>query len=92
MEEAKHDCQSLLDWAINQDLTLWGLKVPKKDRCLVPKKVGRCRGSFPRWYYNAASQRCEKFLFGGCRGNQNNYLTEEECITVCNGTPKPSFW
>ncbi|XP_024120091.1 kunitz-type protease inhibitor 1 isoform X2 [Oryzias melastigma] len=57
-----------------------------EHRCLVPKKVGRCRGSFPRWYYNAASQRCEKFLFGGCRGNQNNYLTEEECITVCNGT------
>ncbi|RVE57071.1 hypothetical protein OJAV_G00212720 [Oryzias javanicus] len=57
-----------------------------EHRCLAPKKVGRCRGSFPRWYYNAASQKCEKFLFGGCRGNQNNYLTEEECTKACNGT------
>uniref|UniRef100_A0A3B3CH83 Serine peptidase inhibitor, Kunitz type 1 a n=1 Tax=Oryzias melastigma TaxID=30732 RepID=A0A3B3CH83_ORYME len=61
-----------------------------KHRCFAPKKVGPCRGSFPRWYYNAASQRCEKFVFGGCKKNQNNYLTEKECTTVCNNTDKRS--
>uniref|UniRef100_A0A3P9LQI9 Serine peptidase inhibitor, Kunitz type 1 a n=1 Tax=Oryzias latipes TaxID=8090 RepID=A0A3P9LQI9_ORYLA len=59
-----------------------------KDHCLVPKKVGPCRGSFPRWYYNAASEKCETFFFGGCRQNKNNYLTEEECAMACNGTDK----
>ncbi|KAM9571093.1 uncharacterized protein ACWYII_046454 isoform 6-T6 [Salvelinus alpinus] len=55
------------------------------DHCLVPKKVGPCRGSFPRWHYNAASEKCEEFLFGGCRENLNNYLSLQECTNACDG-------
>ncbi|KAI7799836.1 kunitz-type protease inhibitor 1b isoform X2 [Triplophysa rosa] len=54
--------------------------------CLTPKKVGPCRGSFPRWHYNAASSHCEKFMFGGCKANSNNYLNEEECLEACENT------
>lgn len=53
---------------------------------MAPMKVGPCRGSFPRWHYNAASQKCEKFIFGGCRDNLNNYLSQEECTTACSGS------
>lgn len=56
------------------------------DHCMAPKKVGPCRGSFPRWHYNAASQKCEQFIFGGCRENRNNYLLEEECKFACSGS------
>ncbi|CAB1335117.1 unnamed protein product [Coregonus sp. 'balchen'] len=56
-----------------------------KHHCLVPKKVGPCRGSFPRWHYNAASEKCEEFLFGGCRENLNNYLSLQECTNACDG-------
>ncbi|KAI4875153.1 hypothetical protein NFI96_013021 [Prochilodus magdalenae] len=52
--------------------------------CLVPKKAGPCRGSFPRWHYNAASEKCEEFTFGGCKENRNNYLSKEECLTACD--------
>uniref|UniRef100_H9GQ81 Serine peptidase inhibitor, Kunitz type 2 n=1 Tax=Anolis carolinensis TaxID=28377 RepID=H9GQ81_ANOCA len=45
--------------------------------------VGRCRASFPRWWYNATSQTCQRFIFGGCRGNSNNFLSEEECKKGC---------
>ncbi|XP_027028387.1 kunitz-type protease inhibitor 1a [Tachysurus fulvidraco] len=51
--------------------------------CLVPKKVGPCRGSFIRWHYNALTEHCEKFTFGGCNPNRNNYLSEAECIQAC---------
>ncbi|XP_076835019.1 kunitz-type protease inhibitor 1a isoform X2 [Brachyhypopomus gauderio] len=54
------------------------------DHCLVPKKVGPCRASYPRWHYNALSEKCEKFIFGGCRENRNNYLTMEECTKACD--------
>lgn len=54
--------------------------------CLTPKKVGPCRGSFPRWHYNAASSQCEKFMFGGCKANSNNYLSEQECLDSCENT------
>ncbi|KAJ7988108.1 hypothetical protein DPEC_G00320210 [Dallia pectoralis] len=53
--------------------------------CMIPKKVGLCRGAFPRWHYNAASGNCENFTFGGCKGNRNNYLTLDECTKACNG-------
>ncbi|EMP39626.1 kunitz-type protease inhibitor 1 isoform X3 [Chelonia mydas] len=54
-----------------------------EEFCLAPSKVGRCRGSFPRWFYNPASQQCERFTFGGCKANKNNYVREEECKLAC---------
>jgi len=53
--------------------------------CLVPMKVGPCRGSFPRWHYNGISEKCEEFSFGGCRENFNNYLTKADCQVACDG-------
>ncbi|XP_076017619.1 kunitz-type protease inhibitor 1a isoform X2 [Genypterus blacodes] len=57
-----------------------------EDHCMVPMKIGPCRGSFPRWHYNGASEKCEEFNFGGCRGNRNNYLTLKECSNACSGS------
>uniref|UniRef100_A0A1A8C985 Serine peptidase inhibitor, Kunitz type 1 a n=1 Tax=Nothobranchius kadleci TaxID=1051664 RepID=A0A1A8C985_NOTKA len=56
-----------------------------EHHCMAPKKVGPCRGSFPRWHYNAASGKCESFNFGGCKENLNNYLSEDECSKACTG-------
>uniref|UniRef100_A0A671M4W7 Kunitz-type protease inhibitor 1-like n=1 Tax=Sinocyclocheilus anshuiensis TaxID=1608454 RepID=A0A671M4W7_9TELE len=52
--------------------------------CLVPKKEGPCRGSFPRWHYNAVTEKCEQFKFGGCKPNRNNYLVLNECLNACD--------
>ncbi|XP_018545772.1 LOW QUALITY PROTEIN: kunitz-type protease inhibitor 1a [Lates calcarifer] len=59
-----------------------------EHHCMAPMKIGPCRGSFPRWHYNAASEKCEQFLFGGCRENLNNYLSEDECSKACYGSEK----
>ncbi|XP_073683065.1 kunitz-type protease inhibitor 1a isoform X1 [Garra rufa] len=59
--------------------------------CLVPKKEGPCRGSFPRWHYNAVTEKCEQFKFGGCKPNRNNYLALNECLNACDKVSvKPS--
>ncbi|XP_044234117.1 kunitz-type protease inhibitor 2 isoform X2 [Ursus arctos] len=55
------------------------------DFCRVPKIVGRCRASFPRWWYNVTDGSCQQFVYGGCEGNKNNYLTKEECLEKCAG-------
>ncbi|KAM8913603.1 kunitz-type protease inhibitor 1a isoform 2-T2 [Spinachia spinachia] len=60
-----------------------------EHHCMAPKKVGPCRGSFPRWHYNGASEKCEAFTFGGCSRNLNNYLSEDECTKACAGSEKP---
>ncbi|XP_053553855.1 kunitz-type protease inhibitor 1 [Bombina bombina] len=60
-----------------------------EEHCLAPKKVGRCRGSFTRWWYNAENGNCEQFTYGGCKANKNNYLREEECNQACTNMPGP---
>ncbi|XP_013385650.1 zonadhesin isoform X2 [Lingula anatina] len=51
--------------------------------CEFPKKIGPCRASIPRLFYNAATKQCEEFGFGGCQGNANNFNTVQECQQTC---------
>lgn len=51
--------------------------------CDLPKEGGYCRASFPRWYYNSETEQCEKFTFGGCGGNGNNFHSKAQCQSRC---------
>ena len=53
------------------------------DRCNLPKVVGTCRASIPSWYFDAQTEDCEQFIYGGCGGNRNNFESEEECLNAC---------
>ena len=46
-------------------------------------EVGYCRGKFPRYFYNSTSGRCEKFIYGGCGGNENNFMILDDCQIEC---------
>lgn len=54
-----------------------------KDVCNLPKVVGPCRASFPRWYFDAFLRKCIKFAYGGCNGNMNSFRTKAECKIRC---------
>ncbi|XP_058136156.1 kunitz-type protease inhibitor 2 [Dasypus novemcinctus] len=56
-----------------------------RDFCQVSKVVGKCRASIPRWWYNVTDGSCQQFVYGGCGGNHNNYLTKEKCLEKCAG-------
>ncbi|XP_059155172.1 kunitz-like toxin PcKuz1 [Physella acuta] len=51
--------------------------------CTQPKDVGPCDAIIPRWYFNSATHSCEAFDYGGCGGNDNNFLTQTDCLTRC---------
>ncbi|KAM9703880.1 LOW QUALITY PROTEIN: kunitz-type protease inhibitor 1-like [Menidia menidia] len=53
--------------------------------CLAPAEGGPCRAAFPRWSYSAARQRCQEFTYGGCHGNRNNFLSQQDCEAACSG-------
>lgn len=55
-----------------------------KDICVQAPDAGPCRGNYQRYAYNPQSQRCDSFSYGGCRGNRNNFLSENDCLNTCN--------
>merc|ERR1712190_582212 len=53
------------------------------DPCELPKVVGPCRAGFARYYYDASRGQCEHFVYGGCKGNANNFDTQADCEAKC---------
>lgn len=51
--------------------------------CRLESDSGPCRTAEARWYYNYAEGLCDRFAYGGCDGNQNNFLSAEECEQNC---------
>ena len=37
----------------------------------------------PRFTYNSVSGQCEGFNYGGCGGNDNNFMTHSACVEAC---------
>lgn len=35
------------------------------------------------WYYDAYSGRCQAFVYTGCGGNANRFISEEQCERQC---------
>ncbi|XP_041351293.1 papilin-like [Gigantopelta aegis] len=58
-------------------------------KCQAAPAPGPCEAFFPSWFYNATSRRCEKFVFGGCLGNDNRFPTATRCYNQCNKTASP---
>ncbi|KAM5146135.1 kunitz-type protease inhibitor 2 [Mantella aurantiaca] len=65
------------------------VKAPKvgnfKEYCAAAPSTGSCRASFTRFYYDPSTMACKTFVYGGCKPNKNNYLTESDCLTMCEG-------
>ncbi|XP_056666676.1 papilin isoform X2 [Monodelphis domestica] len=57
---------------------------PYPVRCLLPSAHGSCADWTPRWYFIPTVGKCNRFWYGGCHGNRNNFLSEEECMKSCH--------
>ncbi|KAI0227226.1 hypothetical protein LSAT2_022307 [Lamellibrachia satsuma] len=51
--------------------------------CKLPAEPGLCLAYIPRWFFNSETGKCERFVYGGCGGNKNNFSTKEECDKMC---------
>ncbi len=47
------------------------------------RESGHCLAGFYRFYFDGT--HCVRFTYGGCGGNANNFATEEECRSACQG-------
>lgn len=57
--------------------------VLESPKCHFMPDIGPCKGQFSRYYYDYNKQNCHPFIYGGCRGNRNNFRTYDECMTAC---------
>lgn len=58
--------------------------------CQLPVSPGECESYQVRYYYDAPSEQCESFIYGGCGGNENRFDTEAGCKLRCAPAPLPS--
>ncbi|XP_071139209.1 mambaquaretin-2-like [Mytilus edulis] len=72
-------------------LSLIGIQVSteplgrEQNVCRLPASSGPCYGYFENYHFNRRSGKCEKFVYGGCQGNANNFETLMECERECIG-------
>uniref|UniRef100_A0A8C4Q2T8 BPTI/Kunitz inhibitor domain-containing protein n=1 Tax=Eptatretus burgeri TaxID=7764 RepID=A0A8C4Q2T8_EPTBU len=85
------DCQ---DFCVEQ-LEVYGEETTSRPRAFEwhkrfkegreePVEVGSCRALMYRWYFNPETRNCSLFIYGGCHGNKNNFVSRESCHAVCS--------
>ena len=67
---------------INLQVFVWRVQ---SEHCGAEPEVGPCRASFQRWYHDRKKGSCQSFIYGGCKGNKNNYDSKESCMAACTG-------
>ncbi|TMS37079.1 hypothetical protein L596_004092 [Steinernema carpocapsae] len=59
-------------------------KAAKIDkRCLLPRSRGTCLSLITRYFFDNRIGKCAPFIYGRCKGNDNNFETLAECEAVC---------
>ena len=53
------------------------------DICTLDPAPGRCLAYFPSYFFNFATGQCERFIYGGCGGNENRFFQLEQCRNEC---------
>ncbi|XP_072896604.1 papilin isoform X3 [Hemitrygon akajei] len=56
------------------------------SHCQLLFANGPCTDWTVRWFFIPESAVCNRFWYGGCHGNQNNFETEDECLRQCKRT------
>ncbi|XP_059146257.1 carboxypeptidase inhibitor SmCI-like [Physella acuta] len=51
--------------------------------CFQAPDTGDCKAAISRYYYDPATRKCATFLYGGCKGNNNNFQTIDQCENEC---------
>ncbi|TKR72513.1 hypothetical protein L596_019947 [Steinernema carpocapsae] len=60
-----------------------------EEICDQPRNSGDGDSLVPRWYFDNTSKTCKRFLYKGIHGNQNNFISNTQCMETCGATVVP---
>nr|AUF41130.1 male accessory gland serine protease inhibitor-like protein [Anastrepha obliqua] len=43
----------------------------------------QCAAFVPSWTFDASANKCLEFVYGGCGGNDNRFVSEQACRQKC---------
>ncbi|XP_075722826.1 carboxypeptidase inhibitor SmCI-like isoform X2 [Rhipicephalus microplus] len=86
LEECRNTCWASLDQHSLEtndafEVPFWPFAPP--EECAYSVEAGPCQAYMPRFFYNTLTKTCEQFVYGGCGGNANNFLTFDACEKKC---------
>nr|XP_057933611.1 collagen alpha-1(VII) chain isoform X2 [Doryrhamphus excisus] len=62
---------------------VFGSGASGSERCLEAMSEGTCSDYALLWYFHADSGECRPFVYGGCGGNRNRFLSKLDCHNWC---------
>jgi len=62
---------------------MYALYFQDKGVCDLTMNIGRCDESIPRWHFDKSLGKCIEFQYTGCDGNGNNFVSRDECESLC---------
>ena len=63
----------------------------KRELCTYQPKKGKCEMHLTKYFYNIDTKECQFFVYSGCGGNANNFMTVVECESTCKNRTAISF-
>ena len=52
--------------------------------CHLEKLIGTGTGNFStKWYFDSKNGKCQRFLYSGVGGNENNFDSKDLCLRKC---------
>ncbi|VDM75202.1 unnamed protein product [Strongylus vulgaris] len=66
---------------ITPELTVCCSTMP--NTCEMPMMKGHGNSYLTRWHFDNSQKRCVKFIYSGEGGNQNMFLTQDDCEAIC---------
>lgn len=62
------------------------------DACKLIPDVGWCDGSYPKYFFNQETQKCNEFIWGGCEGVVPFHSLEECEAAACYQSSNPHIF
>ncbi|KIH59139.1 Kunitz/Bovine pancreatic trypsin inhibitor domain protein [Ancylostoma duodenale] len=69
-----------------------GIESVISNQCHLPAAVGHGKKAMRRFYYDWSSDGCHELTYTGLGGNENSFLSYEQCEKACRGKDSKNTW